>query len=362
MSASAPTTAPAPAPPPIATLHPAWGATLMSLGGAALISLRDPIPGSGVDEVLGLALLAAATAVGVVLTVAGLVRMIAHRQAFAGDLAHPGMGAMVASWPAGLQILALAILQAGVIGALPSDVALVGGLSVFVPGLAGTLAAGYAFYTRIIGLADVPHAAVSGQWFIPVVPLVLTPSILFRAVELGLGGDPRLWAFLAVLGWGVGFTLFLLLASIVGSRLLVAPPPAAQQAPAWWAWLAPLGAGGMGLVATTRMVGDAGVLAGIDGVSALIVTAMWGFSMWWLLLAVRVIAKERRDLRFHLGWWGFGFPTAAFVGLTGEVAHVWGFAWLAAAIPVLWVGLLIVVAALAVMTIGAMRSGAAWRR
>lgn len=362
MSASAETTAPATAPRRIATLHPAWGAALMSFSGAALITLRDPLSGTGVDEALGLALLAVAAVIGILLSIAGVARMIAHREAFLADLAHPGMGAMVASWPAGLQILALAILQAGIIGALPSDVALVSGLAVFLPGLAGTLAAGYAFYTRIIGLADVPHAAVSGQWFIPVVPLVLTPSILFRAVELGLGGDPALWAFLAVLGWGVGFTLFLLLASIVGSRLLVAPPPAAQQAPAWWAWLAPLGAGGMGLVATTRMVGDAGVLSGIDGVSALIVTAMWGFSVWWLLLAVRVIAKERRDLRFHLGWWGFGFPTAAFVGLTGEVAHVWGFAWLAAVVPVLWVGLLVVITGLTVLTVGAMRSGAAFRR
>ncbi len=362
MSAPAETTSPDRTPSRIETLHPAWGATLMSLSGAALITLRDPLPGTGADEVLGLTILGIAAVVGILITVAGLARMIAHPQAFRADLAHPGMGAMIASWPAGLQILALAVLQGGVVGALPADVALITGMSVFVPGLIGTLAAGYAFYTRIIGLAEVPHAAVSGQWFIPVVPLVLTPSILYRAVVLGMGGDPVLWAFLAVLGWGIGFTLFLLLASIVGSRLLVAPPPAAHQAPAWWAWLAPLGAGGMGLIATTHMVTDAGVLAGIDGMTALIVTAMWGFSVWWLLLAVRVIAKEWGRLSFHPGWWGFGFPTAAFVGLTGEIAHVWGFEWLSAAMPVLWIVVLAVVTWLTVLTIGAMRTGAVWER
>jgi tellurite resistance protein TehA-like permease len=269
---------------------------------------------------------------------------------------------MIASWPAGLQVFALAVLQAGVSGALPREVALVVGLVAFVPGVLGTLISGYAFYTRIVGVAEGPPAAVSGNWFVPVVPLVLVPSILSRALELGMPGDARAWAFVALLGWGIGFTLFLMLASIIGSRLLVAAPPTAHQAPSWWGWLAPLGAGGVGLLASVELATTAGVVEGAEGMALLLVTVMWGFSAWWLLLAVRIITKERRAMHFHLGWWGFGFPTAAFVNLTAVVAREWQLAWLVAIDVVLWAAVLAVIATLIVLTLRGLRTGATWAR
>lgn len=334
----------------------------MSLAGAALVSLRDPVPGVALDAAAGLVILAIGTVVAIALTVASVLRLVRHREAFLADLTNPGIGAMIASWPAGLQVLALAILQAGVAGALPADIALVAGMVAFVPGVVGTLISGYAFYTRIIGFAEVPHAAVSGNWFVPVVPLVLVPSILVRAVELGLPGDPVVWAFLAVIGWGVGITLFLLLASIIGSRLLVAAPPAAHQAPSWWGWLAPLGAGGVGLLASIQLAESVGVITGADGIATLVLTVMWGFSAWWVLLAVRVVWRERAALRFHVGWWGFGFPTAAFVNLTAVVARRWDLPGLAALDPLLWGVVLVIVGTLLVLTIRGMRTGATWSR
>ena len=346
----------------IATLHPAWGAALMSLSGAALVSLRDPLPGIELDALIGLVLLALATLTAIALTVAMSVRIVRHNGAFSADLANPGIGAMIASWPAGLQVLALAVLQGGTSGALPSELALVAGMVFFVPGVLGTLVSGYAFYTRIIGVAEVPPAAVSGSWFVPVVPLVLVPSILSRAIDLGLPGDATALAFLSLIGWGIGFTLFLMLASIIGSRLLVAATPSAHQAPSWWGWLAPLGAGGVGLLAAVELAAEAGVVEGAEGMALLLVTVMWGFSAWWLLLAIRIIVKERRSMHFHLGWWGFGFPTAAFVNLTAVVARRWELEWLVALDPVLWVAVLTVIATLIVLTLRGLRSGATWAR
>lgn len=350
------------APSRVATLNPSWGAAVMSLSGAAFVSLRDPLPGLPADTAIGLVLLAAATLAALALTVAGIARMARHREAFLADLGNPAVGGMVASWPAGLQILALAILQAGVAGALPAEAALMTGMVVFVPGVIGVLITGFAFYTRVIGIENVPHTAVSGTWFVPVVPVVLVPSVLNRAVALGLGGDPAVWAFLAVVGWGVGFTLFLLLASIIGSRLLVAPPPAPQQAPGWWGWLAPVGAGGLGLLAATDLATDAGVLGDLRSAVTLVLTVLWGFAAWWALLAVRVIARERAGLRFHVGWWAFGFPTAAFASLTAEVARLWHLDGLAAAAPVLWGALILLIVALGALTARGIRTGAVWVR
>jgi len=337
----------------------------MSLSGAALVSLRDPLPGIPLDAVIGLGLLALAALAAVALTVANVVRMVRHGEAFLADLDNPGIGAMIASWPAGLQVFALAVLQAGTSGALPGDLALVVGMVAFVPGVIGTLLSGYAFYTRIVGLTEVAPAAVSGNWFVPVVPLVLVPSILDRALELGLPGDRTVWAFLALIGWGIGFTLFLMLASIIGSRLLVAAPPTAHQAPSWWGWLAPLGAGGVGLLASVDLATAAGVVEGaeaVGGIALLIVTVMWGFSAWWLLLALRIVLLERRSMHFHLGWWGFGFPTAAFVNLTAVIARRWELPGLAALDPTLWVAVLTVIVALIVLTLRGLRTGATWSR
>jgi len=346
----------------IATLHPAWGAALMSLSGAALVSLRDPVPGFAFDAVIGLVLLAVAALAAVALSVATTVRILRHNAEYLADLANPGIGGMIASWPAGLQVFALAVLQAGISGAVPRELALIVGMVVFVPGVLGTLVSGYAFYTRIIGVAEVSPAAVSGSWFVPVVPLVLVPSILSRALELGLPGAPTVWAFVALVGWGIGFTLFLMLASIIGSRLLVAAPPSAHQAPSWWGWLAPLGAGGVGLLASVQLATDVGVIDGAEGMALFLVTVMWAFSAWWLLLAIRIVAKERRAMHFHLGWWGFGFPTAAFATLTAVVARRWELPGLAALDPVLWVAVLVLIAALTVLTVRGLRSGATWVR
>ncbi|QPE04026.1 hypothetical protein IT882_12470 [Microbacterium schleiferi] len=252
---------------PLATLHPAWGAVLMTLSGASLLALRDPLAATDVDTAAGLVLLVLAELVGAGLTVASLARLARHPAAFRADLDNPGIGAMIASWPAGLMVLALAALEAGTSGAADGTTALVTAMILFVPGLLGTLALGYMFYSRVIGIADVPLPAMSGNWFVPVVPLVLVPSILVRALALGLGGDPAQWTFAALAGWGIGFGLFLLLAAIIGSRLLLAAPPPPHLAPSWWVWLAPLGAGGLGVIALARMGSSVEAVSGLAAVA-----------------------------------------------------------------------------------------------
>jgi hypothetical protein len=127
-------------------------------------------------------------------------------------------------------------------------------------------------------------------------------------------------------------------------------------------WLAPLGAGGVGLLASVQLATDVGVIDGAEGMALFLVTVMWAFSAWWLLLAIRIVAKERRAMHFHLGWWGFGFPTAAFATLTAVVARRWELPGLAALDPVLWVAVLVLIAALTVLTVRGLRSGATWVR
>ncbi|MGR0218743.1 SLAC1 family transporter [Agromyces sp. ZXT2-6] len=346
----------------VATFHPAWGAVAMTASGVALVSLLDPWAGSGADDLTGAVTLGFALVVAIATSVFFIARLVSHREAFHDDLADPQLGAMTAAWPASLLIAALAVLQAGVVGVLDGTTALWTALVLFIPGLVGTFVVGVAFYTRVIGSTDVPLPAVSGNWFVPVVPLVLVPSILVRTEALGGPVDSASLAFAAVATWGIGFGLFLLLAAIVGGRLLIASPPPPHAAPTWWVWLAPIGAGALGIISISRLsiVGEAWPDA--TDAAFLLAAMLWGFGLWWAVFAGIVIFRQRRQLRFRLPVWGFGFPTAAWIALTVELARHWGLPWLVVAGTALWVMLLVGFAALVIVTVVQLRSGAIFRR
>lgn len=345
----------------IQTFHPAWGAATMTLGGFALLSLLDPWPGSTVDDIIGVVLLGLALLAAITTSVVFIVRMFAHREHFTADLANPAMGAMIAAWPASLLIVALAVLQVGVAGVIPAPVSLWVAGVLGVPGLVATLIVGFAFYARVIGSSDVPVQAISGNWFVPVVPLVLVPSMLVRAEKLGVHGDVGL-AFAAIVAWGIGFGLFLLLAPIIGGRLITAAAPAAHAVPTWWVWLAPIGAGGLGVISITRMDGVAGSWPDATHAATLVSTMLWGFGVWWLTFASIVVFRQRRELRFGVTFWGFGFPTAAWIALTVELGRQWQSPWLSLVAMAAWIAALVGLLALIGYTLAHVRSGRAFSR
>jgi hypothetical protein len=51
-------------------------------------------------------------------------------------------------------------------------------------------------------------------------------------------------------------------------------------------------------------------------------TILWGYGVWWLLLAIlKTAGYFREGMRFNLGWWGFIFPLGVFTA-TLALAHV----------------------------------------
>ncbi len=342
----------------IATLHPAWGALAMSVAGAATVSLLDPLPASGIDETIGVGLLVASLMTAVVITVLFSIKLFAHTQSFVADLRHPGMGSQTAAWPASLLITALALSQAASSGVVSAELALWPAMVFGGLGLVGTALVGFVFFSRVIGQSDIPPAAISASWFVPVVPLVLVPSISVRLQGLDTPIPDAGLTWLGVASWGIGFGLFMLLAVIIGGRLLLAEPLPVHALPSWWAWLAPLGAGGLGMVAGATLLGDTATIS----VAEWLILAIWGFSAWWAVFALVVIIQARKEARFHLGYWAFGFPTAAFTALTLEVSRRHDFVVLAGVGAVLWASLGVLLVWLAIKTIGGVRSGAVFTR
>lgn len=214
----------------------------------------------------------------------------------------------------------------------------------------------------MIGRADIPAQAITASWFVPVVPLVLVPSIMVRVSALAPDLDASFAAIVGIIGWGIGFGLFLLLSTVIGGRLLTHEPPAPHAVASWWAWLAPIGAGSLGVVSLSVLLNDALGWSVLGDVASFVISAMWGFSLWWALFAGTIILRQIRRVTFHIGLWGFGFPTAALVSLTLEVGRRWEALWIGYVGMALWIVMLAGVAFLAAKTVQGMASGRIWQR
>jgi tellurite resistance protein TehA-like permease len=330
----------------------------MSVAGAAMISLLDPLPQTTADQTIGLGFLALALIATTVISIAYGIKLFAHTTHFMTDLYHPGVGSQTAAWPASMLITALAASQAGTVGAIPPGLAVWVAMVIGALGLVGTAIVGFLFFARVIGQTDIPPAAITASWFVPVVPLVLVPSISVRLLRLDPPLPESFLVWLGVSAWGIGFGLFMLLAAIIGGRLLLSEPVPLHALPSWWAWLAPLGAGGLGMVSGATLIGDQTLIP----VAEWLILAVWGFSSWWALFALVVIYRAREGAGFHLGWWAFGFPTAAFASLSLEVARRHDFvvlAWFAAG---MWIALGVLLVWLSTQTVKAWKSGAVFSR
>jgi len=209
---------------------------------------------------------------------------------------------------------------------------------------------------------------ISGAWFIPSVVLVLVPSVAARLGLLTSSWHSAGVAVLATAAWGAGMVLFFVMAPVIAWRLITSNAPPAQQAGSLWIWLAPAGAGGLGLLAITRLAATLSsdpAARAIPLLGQIGATALWGFGLWWTLFAARLIATARRrggGLPFHLGSWSFAFPTAAFTALTVELGRSWNvdvLKWLGAAG---FIVTLLVWAWLAIETVRAMLTGTIYSR
>jgi len=334
----------------------------MSASGIAMVSLLNPLPASSIDETIGLILLGIAIIIATIVTILFGIKALKYPDNFRADLRNPGFGAQTAAWPAALLIAALALSQAGSTGLLPTLGALIPALVFFGLGLTGTLLSGFAFFSHVIGRTEIPAQAITASWFVPVVPLVLVPSILVRINVLTDNANPEILAIIGVVAWGTGFGLFMLLAAIFGGRLLTHEPPAAHAVASWWAWLAPIGAGSLGVVSMSVLLGLAYGWSGLSEVASFVIAALWGFALWWAVFAGIIILRQIRQVTFHVGLWGFGFPTAALVSLTLEVGRRFESAWIGVLGQVLWVAMLIGIVALVIKTLQGMGSGRIFER
>ncbi|KAF8066190.1 methyltransferase [Scenedesmus sp. PABB004] len=189
---------------------------------------------------------------------------------------------------------------------------------------------------------------MSAAWLLPVVPAVvaansagvIASALPPEAAEAAVG---LLYVGVALLG--IGFLLAYQVTTIYYNRLALHCLPAREviissflpvspMAMTAWAVLNLSAAASHALVDYGRAhpahaLLDPNWLAsmapGWAAVSSALGLFLWGFSTWWLLVAVASVSTLcRTGIPFNLGWWGSVFPVGVWTGVTlhlGRVTH-----------------------------------------
>ena len=290
--------------------HPAWFGVVMGTGALSLVAISqaDAWGATWLEIAAGVALVLASAA-ALVLWPRYLSRL-ANREELTHELSDPAHGAMLATFPAGLLVLAVAWGRVGP-EFIARDVAI--GIDAFLLIVgAGVAAVLSAWWATSIGRSGVGLEGVNGGWLIPpvmnlIVPLAIVPIITAYP-------DTATWLIpLALAFWGIGAILFTALLALLVARLAFRSPVAAPMAPSMWIPLAPAGVLGLSLLrvleagVAVRLFDPAAIVLGV-----VVSAAGVGFGLWWALFAgIDLVRARREGVPFHPGWWGFVFPLAA---------------------------------------------------
>ena len=350
------------------TFHPGWFGAVMGTGIVGVAAYLNPgaRPGTlGAAHAIGVAFVLLAWVLAAAILVPYLLRIIRHRDAAIADLRHPVIGALYATFPAAILVLATAtatvggsLLDAGAVTAIVAVLAAFGSLLALI----AAVAFGYVLFTGDGLKSDMAN----GGWFIPpvvtiIIPLALVPLIPHVSEPAG-----RLLLLLGYAALGIGFFLFVLITAVLFSRLIFHPLPPAALAPSLWIALGPIGVGSLAILRLADAgqpfwAGDASAAALVSKLAA---ATLWGLGLWWLAIAALLLSRYLRHgtLPYGVGWWAFTFPLGAYTVATIQLARHWNtlaVEWFGAVLFVVLLGFWLTVS---LRTIRAVRSGEAWKR
>jgi len=170
---------------------------------------------------------------------------------------------------------------------------------------------------------------MTAVWLLPVVAAevaaasggLLAPHLADAHAQLVvLTTSYVLWAFSLPVAFSI-LTILLL-------RMALHKLPHENMAASSWLALGPIGTGALGMLllgadapaifAANGLPGIGEIAAGVGLVAGI---TLWGFGLWWMLMALLITARYLRDgIPFNLGWWGFTFPLGVYSLATLKLA------------------------------------------
>jgi tellurite resistance protein TehA-like permease len=250
----------------IRALNPAYFALVMATGVVSII-----LHSHGwrlVSDVLlgvGLALLVALLALG------GW-SLYRYRGTFTAIAIDPRRGFMFFTVVAAWNVLSVRLSMAGLSG---------WALTFFIIGGAAWLVFTYAIPVVLMIRRDKPPAgpAANGTWFIWVVGI---QTVVVAAASIPGQLSTRL-APLAVVCWSVGVVLYVIIAAVVFTHLLLFPLRPAEWTPPYWVLMGGTAISTVAGLQTLRLRGDMLVTASSPVITGLSVV-LWGFGTWLIPL------------------------------------------------------------------------------
>lgn len=131
-----------------------------------------------------------------------------------------------------------------------------------------------------------------------------------------------LWAFSLPVAFSI-LTILLL-------RMALHKLPHENMAASSWLALGPIGTGALGMLllgGEAPAIFTANDLPGVgeiaSGLGLVAGVTLWGFGLWWMLMALLITVRYLRDgIPFNLGWWGFTFPLGVYSLATLKLASI----------------------------------------
>jgi tellurite resistance protein TehA-like permease len=239
------------------------------------------------------------------------IRRLSMKKELAHEIADPTQGAMLATFPAGLLVLAIAWGNVGP-ETIPSNFALrIAGVLLVVGGLTTLIYS--PLWASVISRVEVPLSKVNGGWLVPVVMNLLVPIALVPIIK----EFPDQAPILIAIGFGflgIGSLLFIAVFTLLIVRIATQGSLPSPLVPSLWVPLAPAGVFGIGIIRLFQSGVQAGMINEDLMVLAEIMAATSiGFGLWWAIFAGIDTRRAVKNggIPFHLGWWGVVFPVVS---------------------------------------------------
>ena len=172
---------------------------------------------------------------------------------------------------------------------------------------------------------------MTAVWLLPVVAAeVAAASGGLLAPHLADAHSQLVMLVTSYVLWAFSLPVAFSILTILMLRMALHKLPPANMAASSWLALGPIGTGALGML---LLGGDApaifaanglpGVGEMADGLGLVAGITLWGFGLWWMLIAVLITLRYlRAGIPFNLGWWGFTFPLGVYALSTLKLASL----------------------------------------
>lgn len=311
----------------IKQIGPNWFTTVMGVGIVAGLTYTSPIPVPFQHEI-GIVLFGVLNVIFGVAMVLWFLRWFFHINEALDDFRHPGRALFYGAFAMGINVVGNDYLFIGtkiMNAALATDISMVVWVAGTVASIFTVIVVPYLLFTE----HKVETHQALATWLIPVVPPIVAAATGANLLPYWVGKDLQFSMLALILSmFGVTIFLFIMVSSLVYSRLVYHQRLNGEAAPSLWVEIGPIGMT-MGTFSTLPLKTHA-ILAQYGSmlhvIGLVVSVVMWGLGIWWIVISAMHtllhLSKRGDGLPFHMGWWSYVFPIGSFTNGTYALNHL----------------------------------------